>query len=453
MDSLVSCAIRELQLSNASFDLQLPFLSDDAWDSAFSCTQRELDTRRSGALLALYSFLEPHLLRAASRQNSPLDLDLLREVIFSDDVLACFLVNAGVIDSYAGRGNKQASNAFLVFVEMVVMDRGVPEFMSWFYRAFGPILSVAFEVCSTCQPAAAGKTPSKRTLLSDDAGDSKRRRVGMDTSEPKRPDSTLAVLRRLRQRQMLLASTQFTSDILIQLGPQRSVLTGPNMERILAKEMALNQVDQESPPLVQSVTRAHARTRRAPSGANQHSKPRLCSSETQSHNIAPMSGEEKPTPFAIHAVKSEPTSHISTVPPCDAAVSIEPLVLPETSQDRDISSIRAQSSTIPPTETSHAPACYFVQFLFDPAILQGLEQEAVLFINETIEMVKRGELLPTPILRAGGGISADSTIINNTSSRPQTQPNPKKKPQNKVTKENLKPVSSKKAKWCVLLWL
>ncbi|KAJ7104032.1 hypothetical protein B0H15DRAFT_942063 [Mycena belliarum] len=200
-------------LSSARFELHLPSLSDGAWDTTFSSTQHVLNTRRSGALLVLSSTLAHALLRISRYQYSPgalaptlKDLETLREAIFSDDVLALFLVKAGVYDPYCGQGNKQAGDAFLVFVDMIFTDRGITDFMTWFANTFDPILSVGLgaqisgltmHLCghdlvdhpSFSQRVATGKTSPKRTSLSDDGEASKRRRTGLCTFESIRPDS------------------------------------------------------------------------------------------------------------------------------------------------------------------------------------------------------------------------------------------------------------------------
>jgi hypothetical protein len=50
---------------------------------------------------------------------------MLCEVILSDDVLARLLLNGGACDPNASQENEQASRALLVFVQMVIIDRGV----------------------------------------------------------------------------------------------------------------------------------------------------------------------------------------------------------------------------------------------------------------------------------------------------------------------------------------
>ncbi|KAJ7707581.1 hypothetical protein B0H17DRAFT_1033138 [Mycena rosella] len=414
MHNLVSTAVHEF-IASAAFDLHLPSLSDDAWDLALSCTQRELDTRRSSGLTFLYSYIEHAILRAVERQDCP-DLELLREAILSDD-------SAGVHDSYAGQENKQASRAFLVFVEMCIMDLGVPGSVSWF-----PLLSIPL------YPLPA---------LSDHDGASKRRRTEEGTSEPKRPDSTFALLRRLRRRQMLSVPANFKSEIVIKLGAKRSIPTGPNLERFMAKERAAQGGAQEFPRMVQPVTRAST-----PSpGAYMDTETYL---SAQDHSMATIPDQQNTTACAIPPAtsESENPSSISSVPPCDATPTVERLFVPTTPQAREIFPISVYSSPICMPEAPHTPlgASYFEDTATDDLVIpEDLEMAAILFINKTIVMVKREELLPTPILDVK---LKDKSDVNDTStsSRPQTEPNAKKKKhQKQATKENFGP-SSKKAK-------
>jgi hypothetical protein len=73
--------------------------------------------------------------------------ETLCEVILSNDILARLLYKADVCDSWGSRETEQASRAFLVFTEMVLVDRGIEEFASWFALTFDPIISVAVEAC------------------------------------------------------------------------------------------------------------------------------------------------------------------------------------------------------------------------------------------------------------------------------------------------------------------
>lgn len=54
-------------LSRPSLCLQFPSLSNCAWDTTFSCTQRELDEKRSYGLLVLSVFLERACKRTAEQ--------------------------------------------------------------------------------------------------------------------------------------------------------------------------------------------------------------------------------------------------------------------------------------------------------------------------------------------------------------------------------------------------
>ncbi|KAJ6576626.1 hypothetical protein DFH09DRAFT_1149889 [Mycena vulgaris] len=449
MDSLVSNAVHDF-LSSAAFDLHLPSLSDVTWNTAFLCTESEFDTRRSGALSVLYAYIHQALARAAAGQDSPPNLKQLLDFILSNDILARVLVKAGVHDSYAGQENKQASRAFLVFVEMVVIDRGVPEFVSWIAQTFDPIVSVAFGASSTCQSA--GETPSKRPLLSEDDGASKRRRIGTDIFEPARPASTFTVLQRLRRRQMLSISGIATSEILVVLD---GIPTRSNLERNLAKKSG-EMSAKSPPPMPQPANRVPipAGLARMSPRAEKDTNPRTLISYPQDHNMAQATSIAFPVATAS-SFKSESTSTISAMLPCDATTTIGSSFVPATSRNREIPPIPAQCAITPTTQISRAPPVASSSCLEntitngnDPAVPKDLHQAAVLFINETIEMVKCGGLLPTPILDAALG--AHGAVVKNSSNRLRAEPKSvtKKKHQNQVTKkENLEPVSNnKKAK-------
>ncbi|KAJ7455331.1 hypothetical protein B0H11DRAFT_2067689 [Mycena galericulata] len=386
MDTLVSNAVHDV-LSSPSFFLRFPTLSDRTWDTTFACTRHELDAKRSNGLLALYSFLERALIRVTERRDCPLDLESLREILLSDNILALFLVNAGVHESYAGQ-DSEVGRAFLVFVEMVIMDRGVQEFGTWFAHMFHPIVSKAFEACGSCQHDLAVRSPSKRALQRENGGASKRRRTGMDASGSRTHPSALTVLHRLRQRQTLSTSNKSTSEIHVSLGAATSnIPTEPNVWRISVKEGVQEStlISRDSSPLSSPLSSSPVTFS---AGDDPNPGQQTCIPETQSMQEMAKWCQENPTALfleAIYTARSETTSPMSPAPLPNAAPPAPPI-----------------STTSP--ESFHPPLVASIfsvgDPLDDPTVMKSLEEAADRFIRETIAMVGRGEILPTPVLNA-----------------------------------------------------
>ncbi|KAJ7928911.1 hypothetical protein B0H13DRAFT_2652826 [Mycena leptocephala] len=439
MDIIVSNAVHDF-LSSAPFYLRFPSLINDRiWDTALACTERELDAKRSYGLLALYSYLELALIRATKRLQDPPNLEPLREVILSDDVLARLLFRAGVCDFCTGQESEQVSRAFSVFAEMVITDRGTPEFVSWFAHTFDPIISVVFEACNGRQPDSVCTTPTKRIFPFHDGTASKRWRTAANTSKVSPPVSTLAVLRQLRQRQMLSAPDELQNEICIVLDP---FSTEQDLEGVLAKQMAGIFMEEEIyglPPVTPVPSPVCLASVSPPSAKDA----RLETSIAPTQDLDGMGlkwSQESPTALPLNAVSTAKSKLISPAPATTAVlpfVSVFPLDCEQTSSSpllqtpyaSPISAMSAApshsaatttvtpsvsatsfdsqqptSSTSPELQTHYvspiASNSGVINVTDDFVVTKDLEDAAVLFINETIEMAKRSELLPTSITPA-----------------------------------------------------
>ncbi|KAJ7761904.1 hypothetical protein DFH07DRAFT_412943 [Mycena maculata] len=445
MDTLVLNAVRTV-LSSPSFRLLFPPLSDRIWEITLACTERDLDAKRSHGFLALYSLLERALIASAERRDSPPNLEPLREVILSDDVLSLFLTESGVS---AGQDSEEA-RVFLIFVEMLIMDRGFREFVSWFGDMFNPLVSAAFEFYNECQEPGASKLPSKRVLLIQSGGPSKRQRT--DTSEARRPSSTIAVLQRLRQRQILSAPDKSISEINVSLGVAKNVLatptnpTTPSIWRILPKRTgpSVKQGDQKSTVTAQVSSPLSLSPIISSSGDKANSGQPASSPEPQNMSEMAKWCQENPTALflqAIYTAQSETTPPMSPVAFCD--------------------SLPARPST--PSALSHRPHTPFVDSspcvsdpLSDPATLKDLEDAAGRFIQETIAMVESGAIAPTPSIldptSQSGNKKKGNPTVKDVSNRPKAEhrwsPTERKQQKKKavVAKENRVGMSSKKAR-------
>ncbi|KAJ7261839.1 hypothetical protein B0H12DRAFT_1105904 [Mycena haematopus] len=422
MHTLISNAVHKF--ISAPFYLRFPAISDLSWETTLACTERDLDAKRSHGLLALHLCLEQSLIRAAKITQDVPDLEPLREVMLSDDVLERLLLKSGVCDSCGGPQSEQVSRAFLVFVDMAIMDGGIEQFASWFAGTFDPIISVAFEACIG-QPRSAGTSPTKRRSLVSDGAASKRRRTSLETSAPSPLISTLSVLQRLRQRQMLSAPGNFTDEIRVVL----DILPAQHLEGDLAEQMAQISVQQEFlSPAASPVTPTPSPV--SPSAARK-------AFLTQDHDeVGWKSYQESLTfstspfycPTVTHPIPVYVTPDESRESPIFASIELDahhaspsPLVSRASSQ-RDIrtsipvyvSFDDSQQSTISnPPELQTRPASpvlsdsgvFDTQSLISTTVFEGsrdLDREvaAIVFIIETIDMVKRGELLPTPPIAA-----------------------------------------------------
>jgi hypothetical protein len=91
----------------APFIRVFPSVTDSAWETTLACTERALDAKRSCGLVALYSYLDQSLIYSAQDSTVPRKiscqkqthrhsevLEMLCEVILSDDVLARLLLSA-----------------------------------------------------------------------------------------------------------------------------------------------------------------------------------------------------------------------------------------------------------------------------------------------------------------------------------------------------------------------
>ncbi|KAJ7170837.1 hypothetical protein C8R43DRAFT_981250 [Mycena crocata] len=373
MDSL-AVAIHDFLscLSSASFPVWFPFAAH--------------------GLLALYSYLEHAFIFAAEWQDPPTNLETLREAILSDPVLTKFMARAGVHDT-VDQENEQVARAFLVFVEMVLMDRGVQECATWFAHNFDPIIFAAFAAGDACQPAS--KPPSKRAVPFGDEGGSnaRRQRTEVDPFEAEPPTTTLLVLQRLRQRQMLSAPANSTYELSVVLG-SGSIPSEPYMEPTVSSEMS---VDQASPVVDSSLS------------------PTKATSPAAFHNIRSVTGiagkedvtialkwcQENPTAVFLNAISTAQSEADTTFFPMSrdspsTAESPTTNAAPDVSDASPITPPRPRlSTTSEPLEplTSSPP---YITLIDDPVAEQDLEAAAVSFVDETIQMVKRGELLPTP---------------------------------------------------------
>ncbi|KAJ6531924.1 hypothetical protein B0H19DRAFT_1189210 [Mycena capillaripes] len=408
MNIIVSDAVHNF-LSSAPSHLRFPSLTDHTWDATLACTERELDAKRSLGLLALHSHLEQALIRTAELLDDRPDRETLREIMLSDDVLACILVRAGVCESCAGHEREQVSRALLVFVEMVIMDGGLQEFVPWFARTFDPIVSIAFEACSECRSKPAGTTPTKRTFPFHDGAASKRRRTAMDTSVtepvissalqvlPKRKLLTgfpaLDVLRQLRQRQTLSTSEVFTYEICIMLNASPITQT---VEGVLADETYKQEEIQESPPEIPPANPVPSPVWLSPtsfSATKDTTSPSLLQTSIVGHHeIGSKWSPEDPTPVlskAISTSKSESILAISSAAPYSSIMNVTPPVSPTPCN------LQPFKMSIPSKlQTPHASP-----IPSDVTDDSAIKELAVLFINETIEMVERGEIWPTQTFR------------------------------------------------------
>ncbi|KAJ7364165.1 hypothetical protein DFH08DRAFT_1072966 [Mycena albidolilacea] len=486
MDILVSAAI--LKSLNAPFFF--PSISDLSWETTLACTERDVDAKRSCGLLAIYSYLQQPLIRVA--QNPPVH-ETLCEVILSNDILARLLYKAGVCDSWGSQEIEQASRAFLVFTEMVLVDRGIEEFASWFALTFDPIISVAVEACIEWgEPVYLCSSRTKRLFPVHEGRTSKRRRTLKNASEPMPLISTFDALRQLRQRQ----SDKSLKEIRVEL----EIPTGQDLDEDLKEQQLDYSSRPETPPpscgrlafgavtpsdswdailesLLEPSTPVRDRNEMgreygdvsfSPTVEPIHATPTApsppvalapslspqCSPELQAHPAAYVSATSSsykstilaPYPVLLIPSSQQPTSSISpelqsrhasripsalsyrptiTVPTSVSVPSDFPQSTISTSQThRPISSNRrvmdvfgasmipsnppqaSLSSTSTSTSTSASPAPSTrpvadgsVIHRAPPAVIpRDLELEAVLFINETVDMVRCGVLVPRPIV-------------------------------------------------------
>ncbi|KAF7336725.1 hypothetical protein MVEN_02107500 [Mycena venus] len=318
MDIQASTAVNNFL--SAPLHQRFPLVTDSSWDTALSCSEHDLDHKRSCGFLALHSYLEQSLVRAAGRQQDPPNLELLRELLLSDDILTRLLARAGIC---AGQDSEQASKAFLVFVEMVITDHGIKEFASWFSQTFEPIVSVAFEACRGWSYSEPATTLSVKRLVPfhNDAA-SKRQRTSIDSGR-----LIYAILRQLRLKQVLSTWDEPPHEIQVALGTQ---------------------TDQDPHPATPSP-------------------------------VTVWSALVLPTPSA---------AHISRAPSCDATTIIPDLLSLALSDSQ-----RSTISKSPDFQTSAAVPMDVHDD--DSGVTTDLEQAAIIFIMETIDMVIRGELLPT----------------------------------------------------------
>ncbi|KAJ7678936.1 hypothetical protein DFH06DRAFT_1315904 [Mycena polygramma] len=397
---------------SALFYLRFPFLATDTWDSTLACTERELDAKRSLGLLALKSCLESALIRTGERVQDPPNLQLLREIILSDDVLAHILLRAGVCDSFAGRDCEQIGKALLVFLEMVLIDRGFEEFMSWFAHTFDPIVLVAFETCSGCRPEPADTTPTKRTFPFHDssAGTAKRRRTAAQTAKASPPITTHDTLRQLRLRQMLSTPGEFSSEICLLLDDAAPTA---ELEGVLAvqPEICIHPAIQGSPFVARPSPPVNVF--HAPVSPNAATDARFIP-ETIIAACPTHDDRNITTPFAISSSNSDlisaAPSYNNTIATSKPPVSPQPFLISPSHQLR----------TSPPASPT-TPS--IMNLTHGPTAPKDLEEAAVLFIGETIEMVERGELpltvIPAPTLAAQG--SSVGSRIHAECKRPSTK--------------------------------
>ncbi|KAF7336733.1 hypothetical protein MVEN_02108400 [Mycena venus] len=303
MDIKASTAVNNFL--SAPLYQRFPPVTDSSWDTALSCSEHDLDHKRSCGFLALHSYLEQSLVRAAGRQQNPPNLELLRELLLSDDILTRLLARAGIC---AGQNSEQARKAFLVFVEMVIADHGIEEFAS----------------CATTSPV-------RRLIPFHNDAASKRLRTSIDLriSMPSAQISTHAILRQLRLKQVLSTWDEPPHEIQVALGIQ---------------------TDQGLHPAT-------------------------------------------PSPVTVRSVLVLPTpsaARISRAPSCDAITIIPDLLFSAFSDSQ-----RSTISKSPDFQTSVAVPMDVHDG--DPGVTTDLEQAAIIFIKETIDMVIRGELLPATI--------------------------------------------------------
>ncbi|KAJ7227310.1 hypothetical protein GGX14DRAFT_386011 [Mycena pura] len=379
MDTCVSAAICAF-ISNASssFYLHFPFLSDHAWNSSLSCSECELDAKRSIGFMALYSSLEVALVSAAKQHHPVPDLGPLREAILSDHFLALLLITAGVSDSCSAREYEQASRAFVVFVEMVILDKGLPEFVVWFADVFDPIISVAFKAFS--RPVC--ETPSKHPLASYDyshSSASKRRRTGSDVSRTRSSTSTLDTLRRLRQRQVLSVSCSSTASLLVMLDTQTTTGTDTQSYQTTAKQEFLKA------PTMTPLSSANLKpcTFSSLSSASLGARNEMRSTQTTQTSStktllskAPCSQSE--TTVSATSARGATSSSEPLLSAAPAPIIQQRSIVSNTEEPNvQLSSILG-TSKICPTDTSTAQPI--------PATANNLHEAAILFIEETINM-------------------------------------------------------------------
>ncbi|KAJ6513106.1 hypothetical protein C8R45DRAFT_962442 [Mycena sanguinolenta] len=472
MNTLVSNAVHKF--ISALLYPRFPSISELSWETTLACTERDLNAKRSHGLLALYSCLEKSLVRVTKMTQVPPDLGPLREVIFSDDVLERIVLKSGVCDSCGGPESEQVGRAFLVFVDMVVMDRGIEDFASWFSDIFDPMIIAAFEACVGCQPESAGTSPTKRRAPVCEGTTSKRRRTSLEISAPSPLISTLFVLQRQRQRQMLSTSDDFITEIPIVLEiPTDQDLDGDLAEQIAQRECsspATSASTLPSSPLFVSSTPCpppksnttlvtpaqdyngrlyqNSPTSRS-SMINSTARPRLIAAMPPYDTAAPSPllpfalSDPNTTCMSRHASALSAPSFATTHPipvyvtPDDSLQSpvISTASSPRGTQTRTICGPpddSKRSSTIftsPDLQTlpSSIPSDVGVMDVFNtqastnstPSLFrarvalesQNLDREmaAIAFILETIDMVKRGELLPTPSVSAATFTSTSTT--------------------------------------------
>ncbi|KAF7374784.1 hypothetical protein MSAN_00363900 [Mycena sanguinolenta] len=481
MDTLVSNAVHKF--ISALFHPRFPSISDSSWETTLTCTEPDLDAKRSRGLLALYSYLEQSLVRATRMTQGPPDLGPLREVILSDEVLERLLLKAGVCDSCGGPASEQVGRAFFVFADMVIMDRGVEEFASWFSDIFDPIISVAFEACVGCQLESAGSSLTKRLSLVYQGTPSKRRRTSLESSAPSPLIFTLSILQRLRQRQMLSTCGHFPGAIALLLASAKD----QDLESDLAEQTAQRRIFSSpatspatlfsSPPLASSTPRA-PRTSTIPFNPTQdyasqlyhNSPPRIIYSTAWSRPVsAALPYNTAAPPPLLSSVPSDPnttsmsefqTRHTSavSVPSATASHPIPVYVSPDDYPQSPVmstissscgvqthsNSIRddSQHSIISISPELHTPPVpsipsdvgvvdvFTAQFPINSTSslcsakvaqeTQNLDRDfaAVVFIIETIDMVKRGELLPTLSVAAATAATVTTTTTTATVTRP-----------------------------------
>ncbi|KAJ6609200.1 hypothetical protein B0H10DRAFT_483988 [Mycena sp. CBHHK59/15] len=187
---------------------------------------------------------------------------------------------------------------------------------------------------------------------------------------------------------MLSAPERATPQMLLVLGA-RSIPTGPNTARFLANRMKKLSVQLETqephpttPGLINApISLSAAETLAHCSSTKAELRSRI--TKTQNLNIAPKSAHDLKTSETIHAIP-----FYANIPPGPNKASIRPLD-PETS--RNLAGATGTSSDAPSVGSTSCA----MDILNEP---KDFEEAAVLFVTDAIEMVKRAELLATPII-------------------------------------------------------
>ncbi|KAJ7650130.1 hypothetical protein FB45DRAFT_10469 [Roridomyces roridus] len=350
-------------------------LSDNAWDSTLSrrYPRSELDEKRSRGLLVLHALLEQSLRRSTA---SLTDLEYLREVLLSDDVFAFLLSKAGVYDLATGK-TTEAARAFLAFVDMAVdSSGGIREFEQWFKSVFDPLVFAISQTPRACQEPRG----NKRSALQCDFLPSKRR----CTEKPSlpTPGATRAILERLRQRQNLCAPD--ISEIHIALHQSRHDATP------LSAEQDITLISFDSFSTCPSFSRFI-------SADDNWAEERICVPETPTSSTltnslsltvaaTPHSPSQRFCVPETHTIEMHTSSTLTDSPSATLLpVASTPHSPSQTSSVADDPFRASDGPRTPPVTEQH--------------LLEAAEQ----FIRETIEMVRRGELVPTPVPQPGQG--------------------------------------------------